>query len=63
VITTFFINIKLGLLPGHSTLYQLIKTYDNILKAIDDGKSCMIFCDLSKAFDQVWHKGLLFKLQ
>lgn len=22
----------------------------------------MIFCDLSKAFDSVWHKGLLFKL-
>ena len=23
----------------------------------------MIFCDLSKAFDRVWHKGLIFKLQ
>ena len=23
----------------------------------------MIFCDLSKTFDRVWHKGLLFKLQ
>ena len=22
----------------------------------------MVFCDLSKAFDRVWHKGLLFKL-
>ena len=21
------------------------------------------FCDLSKAFDRVWYKGLLFKLQ
>lgn len=23
----------------------------------------MLFCDLSKAFDRVWHKGLIFKLQ
>jgi hypothetical protein len=23
----------------------------------------MIFCDISKAFDRVWHKGLLFKLK
>ena len=24
--------------------------------------SCIVFCDVSKAFDRVWHKGLLFKL-
>jgi hypothetical protein len=24
---------------------------------------CFFFCDLSKAFDRVWYKGLLFKLQ
>ena len=23
----------------------------------------MFFCDVSKAFDKVWHKGLLFKLK
>ena len=23
----------------------------------------MVFCDISKAFDRVWHKGLIFKLQ
>ena len=23
----------------------------------------MVFCDVSKAFDRVWHKGLIFKLQ
>ena len=22
----------------------------------------MVFCDVSKAFDKVWHKGLIFKL-
>ena len=43
---------------------QLIETYDCTLKAIDEGKSsCIVLCDLSKAFDRVKHKGLLFKLQ
>ena len=23
----------------------------------------MVFCDISKAFDRVWHRGLLFKLK
>ncbi len=58
-----FYKYQAGFLPGHSTVYQLIETYDHILKAIDQGQSCcMIFCYLSKAFDRVWHKGLLFKL-
>ena len=35
-----------------------------MIKNIDEGKfCCMVFCDLSKAFDRVWHKGLLFKLK
>ena len=25
-------------------------------------KFVRFFCDISKAFDRVWHKGLLFKL-
>ena len=25
--------------------------------------SCIVFCDGSKAFDRVWHKGLMFKLR
>ena len=58
-----FYKYQAGFLPGHSTVYQLIETYDHILKAVDQGKSCcMVFCDLSKSFDRVWHEGLLFKL-
>ena len=52
-----------GFLPGHSTVYQLIDIYNQICTAFDERKStCIIFCDISKAFDRVWHSGLLFKL-
>ena len=58
-----FYKYQAGFLPGHSTVFQLLETYHTIVKSIDDGKfCCMVFCDLSKAFDRVWHKGLLFKL-
>jgi hypothetical protein len=33
-------------------------------RALDSGKDIrVVFCDISKAFDRVWHKGLLFKLK
>ena len=52
-----------GFLPGHSTVYQLTDIYNQICSAFDERKStCIIFCDISKAFDRVWHSGLIFKL-
>jgi hypothetical protein len=33
-------------------------------KALDSGKEVrVVFCDISKAFDRVWHKGLIHKLK
>lgn len=53
-----------GFLPGHSTVFQLIDLYNQICSAFDERKStCIIFCDISKAFDRVWHSGLIFKLK
>ena len=50
--------------PGDSTVNQLIDIYNTFCKALNEGKQVRcIFCDISKAFDRVWHKGLLFKLQ
>ena len=53
-----------GFQPGHSTVYQLIEIYDKIRKCFENREyTCMIFCDVSKAFDRVWHDGLIHKLQ
>ena len=60
VITPF----QSGFVPGDSTVNQLIDIYNTFCKALDEGKEVRaIFCDISKAFDRVWHKGLLFKLK
>ena len=51
-------------LPHHSTVFQLIDIFHNICQAFDDSMfSCIVFCDVTKAFDRVLHKGLLLKLR
>ena len=50
-------------MPGDSTVNQLTDLYNTFCHALDKGKEVRaIFCDISKAFDRVWHKGLLYKL-
>ena len=56
--------VQSGFTPGDSAVYQLIDLYDTFCRALDDGKEVrVVFCDISKAFDRVWHRGLLFKLR
>ena len=53
-----------GFLPGCSTETQLLEVYHKFCTAVDQGKEVrVVFLDISKAFDKVWHKGLLYKLQ
>ena len=53
-----------GFRSKDSTINQLLIIYDEIVKYLDKGKDVrFIFCDVSKAFDRVWHKGLLYKLR
>jgi hypothetical protein len=45
-----------------SAINQLLFITDKIHKAIEAGKEiCLVFLDVSKAFDRVWHSGLLHK--
>jgi hypothetical protein len=47
-----------------SAINQLLYITDKMHKALEEGKEiCMVFLDVSKAFDKVWHAGLLHKLR
>ncbi|MCG8078441.1 MAG: reverse transcriptase family protein, partial [Candidatus Thiodiazotropha taylori] len=55
--------LQSGFVQGDSTTYQLLHTYHTFCEAVDNGKEVRaVFCDISKAFDRVWHKGLLHKI-
>ena len=56
--------LQSGFIPGDSTVNQLVDIYNTFCKSLDEGKEVRaVFCDISKAFDRVWHRGLLFKLE
>ena len=53
-----------GFKRNDSTVNQLLKIVHQIYQDINDGKdTCLVFLDISKAFDKVWHEGLLFKIK
>ena len=53
-----------GFKPGDSCINQLLYiTYDTYHSLDDDLETRDDFLDISKAFDNVWHEGFLFKLK
>ena len=53
-----------GFTPKDSTELQLINLTHTLYEALDCKQdSVVVYCDISKAFDRVWIKGLLHKLQ
>ena len=53
-----------GFKPGDSCTNQLISITHEIYQSFDDGFEVRgVFLDISKAFDKVWHDGLIYKLK
>ena len=51
-------------IPGDSTVDQLTYLYDTCCHALDSSNEVrVVFCGISKAFDCVWHAGLIQKLK
>ena len=53
-------------MPGGTCIAQLLSTIHEIQTALDNNPAVdvrVVFLDILKAFDKVWHNGLLFKLQ
>ena len=54
---------QFGFTKGRSTSLQLLRTTEAINAAYGNKEFAIgVFLDLQRAFDTVWHRGLLFKL-
>ena len=53
-----------GFKPGDSYINHLISITHEIYESFDDGFEVRgVFLDISKAFDKVWHEGLIYKMK
>ena len=53
-----------GFKPSDSCINQLLSITHEICSSFDEGFEVRsVFLDISKAFNKVWHEGIIFKLQ
>ena len=59
VIDNYLITLfQSGFTCNDSATNQLLYLYHSFCEAVDSGKGVrVVFCDISKAFDRVWHRG------
>ena len=44
-------------------MYQYIRLIENVNKCLEEENDvCLVLCDISKAFDKVYHTSLIFKM-
>lgn len=54
---------QFGFRSGHSTVHQILRVVEQVTEGFNKKQSTgAIFLDVSKAFDKVWHQGLLHKM-
>ena len=57
-------SLQSSFMPGDSTVNQLAYLNNTFCQSLDAGKEVrVVFCDISKAFDRVWHSGILLKFR
>ena len=57
-------SVQSGFRPGDSCIYQLISITSDIYRNFEKlDETRAVFLDISKAFDKVWHDGLIYKLK
>ena len=60
----FIFSNQSGFKLGGSCINQLLSITHETYKSFDDGFEVRgVFLDISKAFDKVWDKGIIFKLK
>ena len=60
----FFYRFQSGFRPGDSTVMQLVYIVHEMYEVLEKGIEIrVVFLDISKAFDRVWHRDLLVKLR
>ena len=62
-VITWFLHSNLAV-QGDSTIKQLAYLYNTFCQSLDAGREVrVVLGDISKAFDRIWHSGLLLKPQ